>query len=352
MPAFIARLISTLRSRVRGWRAALTVTVFVFLTSWLAMWLVEPDSNGLTDPGTYWWYFLITASTVGYGDYFPETVLGRLVATYVIIGGIVTLTILFTELATHIQSLRSKRLKGMVDVDLGDHIVLLGYTPVRTERLVDQLHLEDAHDLVLCAWEDTPEHPMPERDGVRFVRGDLAQLDVLRRAGVERARTVVVDARDDNEALVLALSIDHLRPDIHLVVALRDMDHCERLRYVNSKAQCVQWHMPNLLKEEALDPGITEVYSELMDSAGCGNTYSVRLADGQGGRTFGDWQAHFGRRFAATVVAVRQDGRMAVSPPWAEPVHAGAVLYYVSQKRVDAAQLAPETPTTPAQRTA
>ncbi|WP_340559823.1 ion channel [Streptomyces sp. GSL17-111] len=335
MPIFLARFVSALRARLRGWRAALTVALTVFGTSWIAMALVEPEANGITAPGTYWWWFLITASTVGYGDFFPESVPGRIVGAYVIVGGIATLTILFTELSTHIQTLRSKRLKGMVDVDLSGHIVVLGYLPGRTERIVHQLRVEDGHAVVLCAWDEVAEHPMAGEDGVAFVRGDLGDAATLRRSGVERARTVVVDARDDNEALALAVTVDHLAPDVHLVVALRDMNRCERLRYVSPKVQCVQWHMPNLVADEALDPGITEVYSELMDSSGGGNTYSVTLPPALEGKSFGACQAHFGERFDATVIAVRQDGRTAVSPPWNAPLRAGALLYYLADRRID-----------------
>ncbi|MEE1930112.1 ion channel [Streptomyces sp. TRM 70351] len=339
MPVFLARVVRLLRVRVRGWRAALGVASAVFVTSWLAMGLAEPES-AITDPGTYWWWFLITASTVGYGDVFPQTGAGRAVGAYVVIGGIVTLTILFTELAAHVQNLRGKRMKGIAEHELSGHVVVLGYAPGRTERLVHELRVEDRCGVALCAWDDVAEHPMPGEDGVVFVRGDLAAVDVLQRAGVKRAATVVVDARDDNEALALAVAVDHLCPGVHMVVALRDMERCRHLRYVSPDIRCVQWHMPNLLSEEALDPGITEVYAELMSSAGSGNTYSVPLPGAWAGQAFGECQTRFGRDFGATLIAVRHgDGSVAVSPGWDAPVEAGAVLYYLAPRRVDAARL-------------
>jgi voltage-gated potassium channel len=341
VPILVVRLLQALRSRVHGWRAALAVGLFVFGTSWLAMWLAEPASNGITAPQNYWWWFLVTGSTVGYGDFFPETAAGHVVGGYVIVGGIATLTILFTELASHIQSVRGKRMKGVVALDLADHIVILGYHTGRTERVVQELLLEErVRELVLCSWEDVPEHPMPEEDRVLFVRGDLRDADVLRRACVNRATTVVIDARDDNEALALAVAVDHLHPEVHTVAALHDMNRATHLRYVSPTVHCVQWHMPNLLTEEALDPGITEVYADLMSSGGGGNTYSVRLPKPLAGQQFGACQQRFGRDFGATVIAVRQDGSMTVSPRWDVPLHSGAVLYYLADQRIDENRLA------------
>ncbi len=339
MPVFVARFLQTVRRRVHGWRAALAVTLFVFVTSWLFMWLAEPASNQITAPENFWWWFLVTGSTVGYGDFFPESGWGHVVGAYVVVGGIVALTILFTELASQIQSAKGKRMKGVVELDVSGHLVLLGYAPGRTERIVRELLVENrVPRIVLCAWEDVPEHPMPEQDQVLFVRGDLTDTEVLRRAAVPAARTVVIDAHDDNETLAVAVAVDHLNPDVHLVAALRDVNRSRHLRYVNPAAQCVQWHMPNLLTEEALDPGITEVYAELMSSAGRGNTYSQRLPETLAEQSFGECQTRFGREYGATVIAVRQAGRMMVSPAWDEPLQRDAVLYYLADHRIDTAR--------------
>jgi voltage-gated potassium channel len=340
LPFLVARLARLLRLRLPGWRLPLAVALFVFVSSWAAMALVEPPDTGIAAPGTYWWYFVVTAATVGYGDVYPASTGGRVVGAYVIVGGIVTLTLLFTQLSTALLSVRGKRLRGLVDLDLADHVVLLGYTPGRTARIVAELTAEDRAHVVLCAADDVPEDPLPERADVGFVRGDLSSADVMTRADVARARTAVVDVGDDNEALAVALAVTHANPAIHLVVALRDLGRLDTLRYVRPDVQAVQWHMPFLLTEEATDPGIAQVYSDLMTSGGHGNTYSTRLPGGFPHRTFGECQTWFGRTFGATVLALRTGGGpLVVSPAWDTPVPEEATLYYVAGRRIEPARL-------------
>ena len=340
MPTLLSRFRRYLRIRLTGWRLPFAIVVVVFLTSWPLMWLVEPQGSDLTEPANYWWYFIVTAATVGYGDLFPVSALGHVVGAYVIVGGIVTLTVLFTQLADYVSSIRGRRMRGAAALDLQDHVVLLGYTPGRTERIVAELTVEGRVQVALAVWDDVTEHhPMPEHEAVHFVRGDLTHEDVMTRACVGRARTAIVDGRDDNETLAIAVAVDHAKPDIHLVAALRDLGRRQHLRYVNPHVQCVQWHMPFLLTEEALDPGITQVYNDLMSSAGHGNTYSVRLPRDFPHRTFGDCQMHFGQSFGATVLAVRDGDALVVSPPWSRSVEAGTTLYYVARERIDAARL-------------
>jgi voltage-gated potassium channel len=339
VPIFIYRAVQLARIALRGWRLPLALAIFVFLTSWLAMWLAEPASNEVTRPENYWWYFIVTAATVGYGDFFPETVLGHVVGAYVIVGGIVTLTVLFTRLATYLQTVKGRRMKGLVGLDVKGHIVILGYLAGRTERLVGTLIHEGCPNLVLCAWDDVAEHPMPEQSNVQFVRGDLTNVDVMQRACVADAATVVIDGRDDNESLAIAVAVDHANPNVHMVAALRDMSRCTHLRYVNPGVQCVQWHMPKLVTEEALDPGITQVYTDLMSEGGSGNTYSMRLPATLAHMTFGECQTHFGRRFGATVIAVRQQAGLAVSPAWDTPLDNQMTVYYLADRRIKPSEL-------------
>ena len=339
MPFLAYRLTSFLRTRLRGWRLPLAVIVVVFLTSWAAMVLVEPASNEITRPQNYWWYFIVTAATVGYGDFFPASTGGHVVGAYVIVGGIVTLTLLFTSLADYVSSAKGRRSRGVVALDVQDHVVVLGFHPGRTERVVSELTAEGRLRVVLCAWDDVPEDPLPEHPEVLFVRGDLTRADVMRRACVDRARTAVVDGRDDNETLAIAVAVDHAAPDIHLVAALRDLTRREHLGYVNPGVQCVQWHMPYLLSEEAIDPGITQVYSDLMTSGGHGNTYSVKVPRGFPHTTVGDCQTWFGRTFSATLLAVRSGDGLVVSPPWDRPVDEGTTLYYVAESRIEPSRL-------------
>jgi voltage-gated potassium channel len=337
---FLTRLTRLLGGRLQGWWLPLAVIVLVFLTSWLAMALVEPPDNDIAALGNYWWYFVVTAATVGYGDLFPVSPAGRVVGTYVIVGGIVTLTLLFTRLADYLQSVRGKRLRGVVGLDLADHVVVLGYTPGRTERILAELAVEPGTRIALCAWDDVPQNPVPEQPAVSFVRGDLTNVEVMTRAAVARARTVVVDGRDDNETLAIVVAVDHANPGVHMVAALRDLDRRENLRYVNPRIACVQWHMPSLITEEASDPGLTEVYSDLMSSGGHGNTYSLRLPPGHRFATFGDCQVHLGETFGATALAVRDEGGLTVSPKWDRPVPAGTTVYYVATRRIGSQELA------------
>lgn len=125
MPFVLGRVLRVLRRR--SWTLPAVLIVFVFVTSWPMMWLAEGDQD-LVRPENYWWYFLVTCSTVGYGDFFPQTDAGRAIGVYVIVGGIGTLTTLFAQLSLVIEKAKGRRMKGTGTIGYSDHIVVLGYT--------------------------------------------------------------------------------------------------------------------------------------------------------------------------------------------------------------------------------
>jgi Trk K+ transport system NAD-binding subunit len=336
VPYFLSRLLVRM-TLLRSWATPIVVVVVVFATSWPLMALAEPAGSDLVQPGSYWWYFIVTTTTVGYGDLAPETTGGHVVGAYIIVGGIAALTTVFTKLASVLEQAKGRRLQGANAVKATDHTVVLGYTPGRTERIVAQLLAATGRPVVLGAWDEVAAHPLPQHP-VDFVRGDLTDEGVLRRAGVHRSRTVLVDARDDNEALGIAVTVDHLKPSAHIVVALRDMAKSSLVNYVDPNICCVQWHSPRMVTEELSSPGIADVYEELMTHGGA-NTYSVALPESLGPVLIDQCQSALGRRHGAIVLAARTNGELLVNPSWETKLPAGAVLYYVSSQRLTTEQI-------------
>ena len=64
-------------------------TILLILFSSIAILNVEttPDSN-ITSAGDALWWSFVTITTVGYGDYYPVTLGGRIIASVLMIGGI------------------------------------------------------------------------------------------------------------------------------------------------------------------------------------------------------------------------------------------------------------------------
>lgn len=92
---FLRRAILRFRANPASARYAIavitSVTISVVLVGALAMWVFDHDNY--PSYGEAVWFTLQTVTTVGYGDMTPTSVIGRSVAGFVMLAGIVLITV-------------------------------------------------------------------------------------------------------------------------------------------------------------------------------------------------------------------------------------------------------------------
>ncbi len=89
----LARVAKRIYFRVSGlsWDTVIALTAFHFGVSWGLLFLIGGENISSGD--IFWYFYLISATTVGYGDYSPATEAGRMVTVlWVIPGGIALFT--------------------------------------------------------------------------------------------------------------------------------------------------------------------------------------------------------------------------------------------------------------------
>lgn len=291
---------------------------------------------------TFWYFYLTTATTVGYGDLSPSEVLGRYVVTlFVMPGGISLFTTVIAKLAQGFADQWSMRMKGLVNYeDKKGHIVILGWHGQRTERMIQLFHGDttEAREMVLVAVrEDNPEPGV-----LGFVRSpSLSDPDALRRAGVPRASLIVAVGGDDNETLTAALSAGAMNPDAHMVAYFEQPPYADILeQHCRNAESIVSMSMENTVRA-AQDPGSFLVLSKLLSSLRGPTQFRVRVPDACSVMPFADLFALFKDRHEATILAVRDPrGEIVLNPRSDYRVEPGAEVYYMADSRITDQQVA------------
>jgi voltage-gated potassium channel len=183
------------------------------------------------------YYTLVTASTVGYGDAIPANGAGpgpqqaRLFAMSVVVLGTASFAVaLGSLLGPAIEARLATALGTMTDRQLElleDHVVVLGYGDL-SEPILEELAASNVPFVVI-----TPDAEAVTRLRARdidAVTADPSDEEPLQRAGIDRARAAVAATNDDAADALSILTANALRPDIRIVAAATERENVEKLR--------------------------------------------------------------------------------------------------------------------------
>ncbi|MFB6293273.1 MAG: TrkA family potassium uptake protein [Halonotius sp.] len=123
--------------------------------------------------------------------------------------------------------------------DADDHVVVCG-TPRLTDRLIDDLAGRDI-DLVVVTDDESDAIELQD-DGLTAIHGAPTSADTLRRAGVDRARAVVVDTGDERAASVV-LAAREVDPDVRTVAVVDHLDHKAQLSHAGADSVLTPRHL-------------------------------------------------------------------------------------------------------------
>jgi voltage-gated potassium channel Kch len=111
--AFDRRLEQATRPRQA---AAIIATVTTSITVVSGLLITVVDHKNFPTVGNGIWWAVQTVTTVGYGDYVPENVSGRIVATIVMLGGIGFLTVITAAItSSFVARSRDERINRQQD---------------------------------------------------------------------------------------------------------------------------------------------------------------------------------------------------------------------------------------------
>jgi voltage-gated potassium channel len=190
----------------------------------------------ITEHSSVWHAFVWTLDTVATVGSIPEpgSTGGQIVKVLLIVLGVGTLfyalvTVTEAFVAGHLgELLRDRRNQRMIN-SLTDHYVICGFGRVGRQVARD-LRAADARYVVV---DDNPEN----RDiaaalgvGVRFIEGSPSDDEVLRSAGIDRARGVIACVDSDAENIFITLTARELRSDIEIVARAAVEDSENKLR--------------------------------------------------------------------------------------------------------------------------
>ncbi|MGM0605981.1 MAG: NAD-binding protein, partial [Halobacteriota archaeon] len=198
----------------------------------LGGYALREEFTGIQTVTDAFYYTIVTASTVGYGDVVaaPESELGKLFAISVLLINVAAFAVALGVLLTPaIEAQFSKALGRMTDNQfeiLDDHVLVLGYGEL-TEPILDEL--ENTGPYAVVTGDESKARSLADR-GIAVLTADPSDEEPLRRVGIETARAVIVATNNDAQDALAILTARQLNPDVPIIAAATQRENVAKLR--------------------------------------------------------------------------------------------------------------------------
>ena len=317
----------------------LGVSFFVWVgAAALFFYFEEPTNDGIVEFEDSLWWSMTTLSTVGYGDLYPSTGGGRVVAVLTMVLGVGVLGTLAATIAASLVDYRERGRLGLRSYSMSDHILLLGWNQ-RAVGAIEELRLDVRfRDTPVVIVADLESSPVEGGEKVRFVRGLPTHVATLRSASAGRAAAALVfardwsDARSDHETALAIHAFRRVNPEAHVSAELVDPENREHFAMVGGNAVIdVNGIASSLLVRAVMDWGIADVVCDLLTGRDGSELYRVSVREDRIGGTYRDLvNAMLDER--VTVMGLLRNGDTQLHPAPSETVLAGDEVLVVAEQ--------------------
>jgi voltage-gated potassium channel len=261
---------------------------------------------------------IITLATIGYGEVRPLTGVGRIFTSVLILVGVAGLSYAFTTVMGtffegHLtRQWERRRMERRVEA-LNEHYILCGYGRVG-RQIANELIREGEPFVVVDT--DQRSLDLATAAGLPVVNGSAAEDDILRAAGIERARGLISAVNSDADNIFITISARALRPDLSIVARVTQEGSVPKLRRAGANHVVSPYAIAG--QQMAMLAARSATVS-LMDAAGhdADDLAVVEVRIDTDSTLAGLRLAGARERVAhgLTILGLRRDGRMHAPPP-------------------------------------
>ena len=273
---------------------------------------------------------IITISTVGYTEVHPQGAAGRLFTSGLIVVGVGTMLYGFGVFAETLADnafgryRRERQLQRELN-QLRDHFIICGYGRIGTQ-VVAEFEDHKVYYVVIDQTEEALERIRAE--GRLHIEGDASKEEILKQAGIERARGLISAVDSDERAVYIVLAARAFNPNLYIVARAGRPDSIRRLELAGATRTISPYVMAgHRMADLAIRPAMVDVLDSLHHAETGIGVEEMVVSPGTPavGKTL-DEIGLFGPDTARVLALRRRDGTLHVNPNGSQRLEDGDLV--------------------------
>jgi len=202
----------------------LFIVIFILIIFGSIIHFIEPNHFPTIFDGIWW--AIVTTSTIGYGDFVPVTVKGRIIAMLLIFSGAGLVASYFAAIASTTVKKENAIKKGIAQIHWKHHFIIVGWNERSREIIESYKEIHPDQSIVLID-SSLKESPFAKGTNVQFIKGRATSDTILHQANVKEASLILITANptrteysSDMNTILSIVAIKGLVPDIYCVAEI------------------------------------------------------------------------------------------------------------------------------------
>jgi len=197
---------------------------------------LREEFDGIATISDAFYYTIVTASTVGYGDItpVPTSELGKLFSISVLLINVAAFAVALGVLLTPtIEAQLSKALGKMTDSQfnlLNEHVLILGYGDL-TEPIIE--NLGENTQFAVITKDESVSRRLADQD-IPVLTADPSDEQPLQRAGIVDAKAAIAATENDAQDALAILTARQLNPEFEILAAAMQRENVAKLRHAGA----------------------------------------------------------------------------------------------------------------------
>lgn len=250
---------------------SLTITLVIYFGLLIMLVAVEQGAEDTSITGVWeaMWYSIVTLTTVGYGDMYPLTALGKVIGYVFVIGSLGTLGYLIGKVSSIMYAIAENKRLGYKGTNFTHHVVIVGWDSF-AKTIVDTVTSVGVKVAIITHNRDNIDFISEKypKNLVYTLFTDFNNYEVIRKANIESSEMVFINLEEDIEKLVYLLNCKKtFGPEVKYAVLPKNMDlkgtfESADTTYILSKDEIAA----KIIASYIFEPDVAEFEEDLMTS--------------------------------------------------------------------------------------